>query len=112
LADEYRGARLRLSARIRTTGDSDAKLWMRLDENTKMLLLNYSVTVAGETDFSACEIVLDVDDEVTMISFGMIVSGTGAAWLRDLAIERVGRDVPTTASRYIQSHPTKLDFGE
>jgi hypothetical protein len=112
LASEYCGARLRLSARIRTTGDSEAKLWMRLDQNTKMMLLNYSVTVAAEQDFTACEIVLDVDDEITMISFGMIVSGTGAAWLRDLAIERVGLDVATTATRFIPSHPSNLDFGE
>jgi hypothetical protein len=112
LASEYCGARLRLSARIRTAGQGEAKLWMRLDQNTAMRLINYSASVAGDEDYRACEIVLDVDDEITMISFGMIVAGTGAAWLRDLAIERVGLDVPTTATRYIQRHPTNLDFGE
>jgi hypothetical protein len=110
VADEYRGSRLRLSARIRTESlSAGCGLWMRLYENPREVLCNES-GIRGDESWTRREVVLDIDESITLISFGLEVRGEGTAWLADVAVERVGADVPATASRNIPSHPINLGF--
>jgi hypothetical protein len=111
LADEFRGTRLRFSAQVRAADLADGcALWMRLDRNTEMMLFYELPGVRGDEGWSKREIVLDVDDEITLVSFGLTVRGTGTAWIADVAVERVGPEVPTTASRSIPRQPVNLGF--
>ena len=66
----------------------------------------------GISDWTQHEVVLDVDDEATLISIGLVMDGPGTGWLAGLALDTVGPDVPLTASRHIPRHPTNLDFNE
>jgi hypothetical protein len=113
-ADDYRGARLRFSARVRTVKLSgEAKLWVRVDAGAKMLSLNHSLASSADQEFVRCEIVMDVDESATLIALGMIVSGVGTARLRDVALERVGLDVPLTeVMAQPRREPINLDFTE
>ena len=52
--------------------------------------------VRGTTDWTQTSIVLDVPAEAEGIMFGLILSGSGEAWIDDASLEVVGTDVATT----------------
>ena len=113
LADEYHGQRLRLSAWLKCeTVTRSARLWMLLEDNTRLLLFTTAMPVTGTTDWTRSEIVYDIDDEATLISIGFELEGAGAAWLADVAVDVVGKEVRTTGSRQIPSKPRNLTFDE
>ncbi len=114
LAEDYRQRRLRLSGWVKTEGTTvSCNLWMRIDENTRLLIFTTSPRAArGTCDWTQQHVVLDVDEEATMISIGAVVHGAGSAWLAGLVLDIVGTDVPLTASRNIPRQPTNLDFSE
>jgi hypothetical protein len=99
-ADDYRGKRLRLSAYLRSEKvDGWAGLWMRVDgkERTGIAFDNMAKRpVKGTTDWKEYEIVLDVPETATDISFGLLLSGGGQVWVDDIALKAVERDVETT----------------
>lgn len=51
--------------------------------------------IKGTTDWTRYEIVLDVAQEATALSFGILTVG-GTVWLDDVAFEVVDASVPTT----------------
>jgi hypothetical protein len=113
LADDYRKLRLRLSVWVRCESAESAVIWMRIDENKRLLI--YATgrpSITGARDWTRQEVVLDVDEEATWISFGIQFEGKGKAWLSDVSFEVVGEDVPVTASRNPPRQPQNLDFSE
>lgn len=71
--------------------------------------------IKGTTDWKRYEIVLDVANNATAIAFGLLLGGTGQAWMDDLAFEVVGKDVPATEMyqggvQAGDSNPANLDF--
>jgi hypothetical protein len=113
LAENYRGRRLRFSGWIKSENVSGAcSLWMRIDENINLLIFAHSSSLAGSNDWTQRQVVLDVDAEATLISIGVAIEGSGTAWISDIALEIVGADIPTTASRNIPLEPKNLNFSE
>jgi hypothetical protein len=113
LAHEYHGKRVRLSAWLKCEDVTrSARLWMLLEDNTRMLLFTTAPSVTGTTDWTRCEIVYDIDNDVTLISIGFELEGAGAAWLADVAVDVVGTEVRTTGSRSLPSQPKNLSFDE
>ena len=100
--DPLRGRRVRFSGFVRTErveGDG-AALWMRVDgpPGNRGLAFDNMMdrALTGMQDWKKCTIVLDVPQEAKSIAFGMLVAGTGTAWVDDLKLETVGANVPTT----------------
>jgi hypothetical protein len=113
LAHQFRGCRLRLSAWIKSEDlTGSCRLWMRIDENVRLLIFATSEPVTGTAEWTRREVVLGVDQEATMISIGILLHGAGAAWVADIEIENVGEDVPTTASGDLPVQPRNLNFLE
>jgi hypothetical protein len=113
LAEKYRGRRLRFSGWIRSENiTASCSLWMRIDENTRLLIFAHSSALAGTNDWTQRQVVLDVDEEATLISIGVAIAGAGTAWISDIALEIVGIDIPTTATRNIPLEPRNLNFSE
>jgi hypothetical protein len=113
LAHDYRGQRVRFSAWIKCEAVTGlARLWMRLDENTRLLLFHYASPVTGTCEWTRRELVFDIAEETTLISIGFQLDGAGAAWLADVAFDVVDRDVPATHSRQLPSRPRNLSFSE
>lgn len=100
-ADDFRGRRVRLTGYIRTAerNDGTAHLWMRVDAQNGTAAADYMVTrpVLPGTDWSRYSVVLDVPANAIGITFGFALVGAGQAWLDDVALDVVGRDVPVTA---------------
>lgn len=113
LAHEYRGCRLRLSAWIKSEGlTGSCRLWMEIDENTRRIVVATSEPVTGTAEWTRRDVVLDVDQDATLILFAVLLHGAGAAWVADIALDKVGNDVATTAGRELPVQPRNLNFLE
>lgn len=118
-AAQYVGKRVRFSAWVKTDGVADwAGLWMRVDgdsQSNKNLAFDnmQDRPFKGTSDWRKAEIVLDAPAGATGIYFGILLSGTGTAWLNNCKIEEVGNDVPTTAKssqKLTRTGPVNLNF--
>jgi len=121
-AGEYKGKRLRLSGWVKAAGIGEwAGLWMRVDGPTSpgssfpaMLAFDnmQNRPIKGTSAWKRHEIVLDVAPEATFISFGILLRGAGQAWIDDLSLDVVGKDVPVTGQglQGPNKKPVNLDF--
>jgi hypothetical protein len=115
-ADDYRGARLRLSGYLRTEAADRAQMWMRVDgPNAKAVAFDNldSHPLTGTTAWTRYEIVLDVPPNGADIVFGFFLKGAGKVWGDGFRLERVGASVPvTTADPPLPRGPVNLDFAD
>ncbi|WP_224241666.1 AraC family transcriptional regulator [Hyalangium gracile] len=100
-AQDFRGKRLRFSATLRVKDvDGWAGLWMRVEGSDPKNPLGFdnmqSRALAGTTGCKRYDVVLDVPSESSAIMAGLLLSGTGQAWLDGVRFEVVDRSVPVT----------------
>jgi hypothetical protein len=117
-ADNYRGKRLRMTGYAKTKDvESWAGLWMRVDGpgGTALAFDNMQDRpLTGSLGWEEYEIVLDVPETGTNISFGVLLAGKGRVWVDDFAFEIVGKDTPSTdlrgKMREMPLEPANLSF--
>ncbi len=102
-AEKYRSQRVRYRGYLRTekavTGR--AAFWMRIEGADDGVIAFDNMRgqrVHGTTEWKQHEVVLDVPAEAVTMCFGMLLKGDGSAWVDDLKIEIVGKDVPITGT--------------
>jgi hypothetical protein len=100
-ADNYLGKRLRFSALVKSEGIENGwgGLWMRIDDHGRRSSAFDNMQnrpIKGTTDWARYSVVLDVSDEASGIFFGTLMIGKGQLWIKDLKLEPVGRETPTT----------------
>ena len=100
-AGAFRGKRLRFSSVVRTEDVKGwAGLWMRVegaDPKEPLAFDNMqSRALVGTTPCKRHEVVLDVPPEARSIMAGLMLSGTGKAWLGAVRFEVVDTTVPVT----------------
>jgi hypothetical protein len=109
-ADDYRGRRIRLSAKLRgDTVKNWAGIWLRIDGDQKMLAFDnmHDRAPHGTFDWTPVSIVLDVAPEAKEIAFGFLENGDGIAYMGGLDLQVVGPEVATTDRRVSQTLPTR-----
>jgi hypothetical protein len=116
-AAEYRGKRLRFSAQVKAAGiTSWAGLWMRIDgpappESQVPAMLGFdnmgNRPIKGTADWKRSEVVLDVPPEAKAIAFGILLGGSGQAWIDELQLLPVGPEIPVTQTTGLGSLPKK-----
>lgn len=115
-ADEYRGGRWKLTARMRTEDAKKAQLWMRVDGPDHKLNAFDNMDdrpVTGDSEWKRYEIVLDVAPDSIAVAFGFFLFGGGQVWADDFKLERVPATVAVTGKMGAQSRgPTNLSFDE
>lgn len=116
-ADRYRGRRVRMSAWVKSESIPGwASVWMRVDgEDGKVLAFDnmQSRPIKGTTAWTRHEVVLDVAPNAKNLAFGILLDGTGAAWIDEVGFEVVDKSVATTgmpAGEELAAEPTNLDF--
>jgi beta-lactamase regulating signal transducer with metallopeptidase domain len=96
----YLGKRVRMSAWVRTNGVTDwAGLWMRVDgaRNETLAFDNMGKRpIVGTTDWKRYEIVQDVAPAAKNLAFGLLLHGSGRAWLNEVRFEIVENSVAVT----------------
>jgi hypothetical protein len=111
-AGKYEGKRVRFSAAVKSQAIEDwAGLWMRVDKGSQSVALDnmQNRAIRGTSEWQQYEVVLDVPDGATGISFGVLLSRTGSVWMSDVKFEIVDTSVPTTGSSR-NDGPTNLGF--
>lgn len=118
-AANYVGKRVRLRASIKAENLGDwAGLWMRVDREKTMVAFDnmQNRSIKGTQTWSACDVVLDVPEDATGISFGVLLSGAGQVWVSHVTFEVVGKDIAVTApnppKESLPTSPVNLDFSE
>jgi hypothetical protein len=93
------GQRVRLSGYVRTDQVTAwAGLWMRVNDSQQILAFDnmQSRPISGTTEWTQYQVVLDVGSSATSLAYGVLLSGTGSAWLDGVVVEAVDPSVPTT----------------
>lgn len=115
-AEQYRGKRVRLSGFVNSQEVVGwAGLWMRVDQGKDMVVLDNMEDrpIKGTTNWQRYDVVLDIPQNATGISFGILLAGTGEVWLSSTKFDVVEVDVPTSASeKTIPDKPVNLEFTE
>jgi len=117
-AEKYTGKRVRMSAFVKADKiEKWAGLWMRVDgtgrDEVSLSFDNMQTRpITGTLDWKKYEIVLDVPTNSKTITFGILLTGPGKAWLDDFSFEVVTEEVPVTSpSRVLPGHePANLGF--
>ena len=103
-AENYLGKRVRMTAFVKADRIAGwAGLWMRVDgvgeEDQALSFDNMQKRpIKGTLGWKKYHIVLDVPENSQSITFGILLSGTGHAWLDEFKFEVVGKDVPVTGT--------------
>ena len=97
-AAPYRGRRVRLRGAVRVEpgeGGGRAYLWMRVDrpENKTGFFDNMFDRPITSGEWRFYEIVGDVEEDATDLTFGMMLAGRGKAYLDDVSIEDLGKPI-------------------
>ena len=112
-AKAFAGKRVRLSAQVKTKDVSNGTgLWLRVDspDGTVGFDNMFARRIQGDTAWTKAEIVLDVDEKATGLTFGVILfAGTGTVWVDDMKLEPVAKDVKVTAEKPDEVNPPGLD---
>ncbi|HYI00081.1 AraC family transcriptional regulator [Hyalangium sp.] len=100
-AKDFRGKRLRFSAAVRVKDVAGwAGLWMRVEGADSKQPLGFdnmqSRSLSGTTACKRYDVVLDVPQEAEAVMAGLLLSGTGQAWLDGVRFEVVDHSVPVT----------------
>ena len=113
-AAPYRGKRVRASAFLRMRDVSGyAGLRMRVSAAQKEPLAadrRQDHSWNGTRDWEQQSVVLDVAATAETIEYGIVLGGTGVAWIDDFVVETVGEDVPSTDVMSYGPAPANLDF--
>lgn len=116
-AKKYIGRRLKMSAFIKTEKvERFCGLWMRVDNAAGDVLQFDNMSnrpIVNDTNWNLYTIVLDVPDDSSTISFGVILSGKGHVWADQFKFEVVDERTPTTNMEMvneIQDEPVNLSF--
>ncbi|CAN5163314.1 hypothetical protein BH11CYA1_BH11CYA1_49940 [soil metagenome] len=123
-ANDYRGKRIKLTAFVKSESVGDwAGLWMRVDAGGAVVCFDnmQDRPIKGDTDWTQYDVVLDVPEKSTNISFGVLLSGTGSLWLDDFDLQVVDQEMPSTDSswgrrscgiQYQNLGPINIDFSQ
>ena len=118
-ADMYRGKRLMMSASARAEDVRNwAGFWMRVDSPERNAVSFDNMQdrpIRASSDWATYQIVLDVPQNSSNISFGLLLDGPGHVWLTNFHFEVVSDAVPTTGRpdvAGVPDAPINLDFVE
>lgn len=98
-AETWRGRRVELKAELRSGAVHGwAGLWMRIDGKDRVLAFDnmQNRALRGTSSFQWYSVVLDVPVDAERITFGVLLHGPGAVFIRELAFDEVDVDVSST----------------
>jgi AraC-like DNA-binding protein len=118
-AQNFLGKRLKLSGFIKSSEvDAYCGFWMRVEDNLRDILQFDNMSdrpITGNTEWNHYSIVLDIPKTSSIISFGVLLVGSGQVWVDELKFVEVDENTPTTniefASQLLEE-PINLSFEE
>jgi hypothetical protein len=115
-ADNYRGARWRLSGYLKTEDAGRAQMWMRVDGTDHSIKAFDNMDdrpVVATKAWARYEIVLDVPRDSLDVAFGFLLSQQGKVWAADFHLDKADASAAVTSAQVaFPKEPTNLDFAQ
>jgi hypothetical protein len=120
-AKNYLGTRIKMTGYIKSENVADwAGMWLRIDSKTPGESLGFDNMqdrpIIGNSDWTKCEIVMDVPAESITLKFGALISGTGKIWFDNVSFEILDNASPKVSEELnslpLPEKPQNLDFEE
>ena len=120
-ARNFLGTRIKMTGYIKSENVADwAGMWLRIDSKTQGESLGFDNMqdrpIIGNSDWTKCEIVMDVPAESITLNFGALISGTGKIWFDNVSFEILDNASPKISdalnSMPLPEKPQNLDFEE
>ena len=120
-AKNYLGTRIKMTGYIKSENVADwAGMWLRIDTKTQGESLGFDNMqdrpIIGNSDWTKCEIVMDVPAESITLNFGALISGTGKIWFDNVSFEILDNASPKISNELnslpLPEKPQNLDFEE
>lgn len=116
-ADIYKGKRMRLSCFVKSKEVKQfAGVWMRVDNSIGDVLQFDNMSdrpITGTNDWNYYSIVLDIPDNSSIISFGILIQGHGKLWVDGFSFAEVDLTTKTTnidVTPELLDEPINLSF--
>jgi len=99
-ADSLRGARIRVSAWLRTRDVHEVRFFARVDGPGTVLDFGNADgdPLTGTVDWKLREIVIDVPNDAIGVTFGLVLAGIGTTWIDDVVVSSVPKATPRTGT--------------
>ena len=120
-AKNYLGTRIKMTGYIKAENVAGwAGMWLRIDSRTQGESLGFDNMqdrpIIGNSDWTKCEIVMDVPVESITLNFGALISGTGKIWFDNVSFEILDNASPKVSEELnklpLPEKPKNLDFEE
>jgi hypothetical protein len=119
-AANYAGKRVRLRASVKSQDVGEwAGMWMRVDKERATVSFDnmQNRAIKGTQPWSTYDVVLDVPEDATSISFGILLAGSGEVWINHVTFETVGKEIEITSPQVdrkpaLSKSPVNLNFSE
>jgi len=120
-AKNYLGTKIKMTGYIKSKNVTDwSGMWLRIDSKNPGETLGFDNMqdrpVQGDSDWTKCEIIMDVPEESITLNFGALLSGPGKIWFDNVSIEIFDNAVPKTPREpvvsYYSDKPVNTDFEE
>src|SRR5690606_8358627 len=118
-AEKWIGKRMKMSCFIKTKNGVKRGAWCRTDSSNGDLLQFDNMdnrSIHGTTDWNYYSIVLDVREESASIHFGLLLTGSGEAWIDGISLEEVDNSVASTniagSAGELPLEPVNLGFDD
>ena len=117
-AANYAGKRVRLRASVKSQDVGEwAGMWMRVDKGSGAVAFDnmQNRAIKGTQPWSTYDVVLDVPEDATGISFGILLAGSGEVWVDHVTFETVGKETEVTSpnpKHALSKSPVNLNFTE
>jgi len=118
-AKKWVGKRMKMSCFIKTKNVIKCGAWCRIDSKNGDLLQFDNMdnrSIHGTTDWNYYSIVLDVLEESASIHFGLLLTGSGEAWIDGISFEEVDKSVSSTniagSAGELPLEPVNLGFDD
>ncbi|MDI9309007.1 MAG: helix-turn-helix transcriptional regulator [Limnohabitans sp.] len=113
----YLGKRVKMTGYIKTENVVNwSGMWLRVDSKFGGKYLSFDNMhdrpLKGDTDWTKCEIILNVPKESSTLNYGVLLNGTGEVYFDRISIEILGDMTDDTTEKKLPEKPTNVDFEE
>jgi len=116
---DYLGKRIKLTGNIKAIDiDKWSGMWMRIDgmKDGKREVMGFDNMqdrqIKGTQDWKQYEIILDVPQEATYVSYGVLIGGTGKMLIDSFKFEIIDDNKKSTGNALKLTKPTNTNFDE
>ncbi|EOG6896520.1 hypothetical protein ACLH3T_001882, partial [Flavobacterium psychrophilum] len=111
----YLGKRIKMTGYVKSEDVANwSGMWLRVDSKFEKKHLSFDNMhdrpIKGTSDWTKCEIILNVPKESSTLNFGVLLSGTGKVWFDRISFEILGDITDVLTNDRIPEKPSNVDF--